>query len=121
MFFNSIRLLQDTRERDIGTPRGFGVDEDMALVITDLYTRPVGTVLQKIPLAFVFFQKIDNCRTFGIHRLLVQVEECFLLMLPTRWLFLPKILFTREFLPTILLRMILSISQLVKKLAILSD
>ncbi|XP_057371027.1 cyanophycinase-like [Daphnia carinata] len=40
-----IRLLQDTRYRDIGTPRGFGLDEDMALVITDLYTRPVGTVI----------------------------------------------------------------------------
>jgi hypothetical protein len=51
-------LLQDTRERDIGTPRGFGVDEDVGLVITDLYTQPVGTVLQKIPLAFCFIQKI---------------------------------------------------------------
>lgn len=40
-----IRLLQDTRDRNIGTTRGFGVDEDMALVVTDLYTRPVGTVI----------------------------------------------------------------------------
>ena len=81
MFFNSIRLLQDTRERDIGTPRGFGVDEDMALVITDLYTRPVGTVLQKIPFnSFLFYSRFDIFLTFGIYRLLVQVEEFFLLM-----------------------------------------
>ncbi|KAK4019862.1 hypothetical protein OUZ56_001866 [Daphnia magna] len=40
-----IRLLQDTRYRDIGTPLGFGLDEDMALVVTDLYTRPVGKVI----------------------------------------------------------------------------
>ncbi|XP_046650060.1 cyanophycinase-like [Daphnia pulicaria] len=40
-----IRVLQDSRDRDIGTTRGFGVDEDMALVVTDLYTQPVGKVI----------------------------------------------------------------------------
>lgn len=39
------RLLQDTRDiPNIGTTKGLGVDEDTALVITDLFTRPVGTV-----------------------------------------------------------------------------
>ena len=38
-------MLQDTRDiKDIGTVRGFGVDEDVALVVTDLYTQPIGTV-----------------------------------------------------------------------------
>lgn len=53
-----IRLLQDTRERDIGTPRGFGVDEDMGLVITDLYTQPVGTVIGTS--GGVFFADVTN-------------------------------------------------------------
>ena len=40
-----IRLLQDTKDiAGKGTSVGFGVDEDTALVITDLYTRPIGTV-----------------------------------------------------------------------------
>lgn len=42
------RLLQDTRDRDIGTTRGLGVDEDMALVVTDLYARPTGKVMFSI-------------------------------------------------------------------------
>lgn len=44
-YLSPLRLLQDTRGRDIGTTRGLGVDEDMALVVTDLYTRPVGKVI----------------------------------------------------------------------------
>ncbi|XP_046650061.1 cyanophycinase-like [Daphnia pulicaria] len=40
-----IRVLQDSRDRDIGTTRGFGLDEDMALLVLDLYTRPVGKVI----------------------------------------------------------------------------
>ncbi len=40
-------MLQDTRDiKDIGTVRGFGVDEDVALVVTNLYTEPIGTVKQ---------------------------------------------------------------------------
>jgi cyanophycinase-like exopeptidase len=50
-----IRVLQDTRYRDIGTPRGFGVDEDTALVVTDLYTRPIGKVLK---INSIFQQKL---------------------------------------------------------------
>ncbi len=80
-FSNSIRLLQDTRERDIGTPRGFGVDEDMGLVITDLYTQPVGTVNT---FSFLFYSKdlivFALLEYIYLYRLLVQVEECFLLM-----------------------------------------
>ena len=37
--------MQDTKNMaTVGSPKGFGVDEDTALVITDLYTRPVGKV-----------------------------------------------------------------------------
>ena len=43
--FLQFRVLQDTRNiAAIGTTKGFGVDEDTALVVTDLYTRPIGTV-----------------------------------------------------------------------------
>jgi cyanophycinase len=41
-----IRLLQDTRNRtSIGTTKGFGVDEDTAVVVTNLFTRPTGRVV----------------------------------------------------------------------------
>ena len=44
-----IRLLQDTRNMaGIGATRGFGVDEDTALVITGLPNRPVATVCKFI-------------------------------------------------------------------------
>lgn len=32
----------------IGTAKGIGVDEDMALVITNLYANPVGTVVKQL-------------------------------------------------------------------------
>lgn len=41
-----IRLIQDTRIMSIGTTRGFGVDEDTALVVTGLPNRPVATVIK---------------------------------------------------------------------------
>ncbi len=41
---NLCRVLQDSRDLDIGTTRGVGLDEDMALVVTDLYTQPTGVV-----------------------------------------------------------------------------
>ena len=44
IFLYGKRLLQDTRRQNIGTTTGFGVDEDMALVVTNLYTQPLGTV-----------------------------------------------------------------------------
>ena len=41
-----IKLLQETRDMPItGTTKGIGVDENTALAITDLYTRPIGTVI----------------------------------------------------------------------------
>ena len=41
-----IRLLQDTRNvPEIGTTRGFGMDEETALIVTNLYTQPIGTVI----------------------------------------------------------------------------
>ncbi len=40
-----IRILFDTKDLPgIGVPTGFGIDEDHALVVTDLYNRPKGTV-----------------------------------------------------------------------------
>ena len=41
-----IKLLQETRDMPItGTTKGIGVDENTALVVSDLYTRPIGTVI----------------------------------------------------------------------------
>jgi len=41
-----IRLIQDTRMNSIGgTTRGFGVDEDTALVVTGIPNQPVATVI----------------------------------------------------------------------------
>jgi len=54
-----IRLLQDTRNRtSIGTTRGFGVDEDTALVVTNLFTRPTGRVVGTT--GGVFFADVTN-------------------------------------------------------------
>ena len=54
-----IRLIQDTRNRDnIGTTKGFGVDEDTALVVTNLYTRPTGRVVGTT--GGVFFADVTN-------------------------------------------------------------
>ncbi len=40
-----IKVLHETRDTPgTGTTKGIGVDENTALVVTDLYTRPIGTV-----------------------------------------------------------------------------
>jgi len=41
-----IKVLHETRDTPgTGTTKGIGVDENTALVVTDLYTRPIGTVI----------------------------------------------------------------------------
>jgi len=50
-----IRFLYDTQSLpDVGIPQGFSIDEDHALVVTNLYTRPIATVYTKAS-----FESID--------------------------------------------------------------
>jgi len=54
-----IKLLQETRDMPVtGTSKGIGVDEDTALAITDLYTRPIGTVIGST--GGVFYVDVQN-------------------------------------------------------------
>lgn len=49
-----IRGLQETKDTPVkGTSRGIGIDPSQALVVTNIYTNPIGTV---------FFKKTTNER-----------------------------------------------------------